>query len=66
MAVTPLKAETYRGVRFSAGQRLHCQKCKSEVEIINPCPCNPPDMVLQCCGQDMTPAPGKDIHVGDE
>jgi len=61
-----MKPDKYRAVRYPAGQRLHCPECKSEVEIINPCPCNPPDMVLRCCGQDMTPIPGKDVHVGDE
>ena len=38
----------------------------SEIEIINPCTCNPPDQVLRCCGKDMTPTVGRDIHLGVE
>jgi hypothetical protein len=37
------------------GTRLRCQKCGAEVEIIKPCSCDPPDLILKCCGQDMTP-----------
>ncbi len=53
-------------IRYPVGQRLHCSKCESEVEIINPCTCNPPDLVLRCCGEDMAPTIGRNIHVGVE
>jgi hypothetical protein len=42
---------------YPAGQRLMCDQCGSEIEIIKPCPCQPPEQVLQCCGKDMRPAP---------
>ena len=51
---------------LKAGQRLHCSKCGSEIEIVQPCTCNPPDQVLQCCGRDMEPTVGQDVHVGVE
>jgi hypothetical protein len=41
---------------FPAGQRLKCDQCGAEIEIIKPCGCQPPDQVLQCCGKDMRPA----------
>ena len=41
---------------FPAGQRLKCDQCGSEIEIIKPCACQPPDQILQCCGKDMRPA----------
>ncbi|CAN5872126.1 hypothetical protein BH23PLA1_BH23PLA1_25180 [soil metagenome] len=47
------------------GQRLYCRKCHSEIEIINPCTCDPPDQVLQCCGQDMIPTPGSAVHLNE-
>ncbi len=53
-------------IPYPVGQRLHCSKCESEIEIINPCTCNPPDQVLRCCGQDMTPTIGRNIHLGVE
>jgi len=46
---------TAGAVRYPEGQHLHCHNCGAEVEIVTPCGCNPPDMVLQCCGQDMKP-----------
>lgn len=55
-----------KGESYPAGQRLHCQSCGSEVEIINPCTCEPSDLVLQCCGREMTPDTGKNVHVGVE
>jgi hypothetical protein len=51
---------------MNAGQRLHCEKCGSEVEIIQPCTCSPSDMSLRCCGQDMRPTVGQDVHVSAE
>jgi hypothetical protein len=53
-------------IQYPVGQRLHCSKCESEVEIINPCTCNPPNQVLRCCGQDMTPTIGRSINLGVE
>ena len=41
---------------FPAGQRLKCDQCGAEIEIIKPCTSQPPDQVLQCCGKDMRPA----------
>jgi hypothetical protein len=41
-----------------AGQRLKCSECGSVIEIIEPCTCNPPDQILQCCGKDMEPSDG--------
>lgn len=57
-------ARMTRGLK--AGQRLHCEKCGSEIEIIQPCTCKPSAQVLQCCGRDMSPTVGQDVHVGDE
>jgi hypothetical protein len=53
-------------MRYPAGQRLHCTKCGSEIEILNPCVCDPPDMVLQCCNRDMQPQTGQNVHVSSE
>jgi hypothetical protein len=53
-------------VALPAGQRLHCPRCGSEIEIINPCPCNPPDQVMRCCGKDMVPTSTGNVHLGDE
>ncbi len=47
------------------GQRLYCRKCQSEIEIINPCTCNPPDQIFRCCGQDMTPMIGANVHLNE-
>lgn len=38
------------------GVRLQCQSCGSEIEIITPCGCNPPDQQFRCCGEMMVPA----------
>ena len=51
---------------LNAGQRLICAKCGSEIEIIQPCTCRPPDQVLRCCGEDMRPTVGQDVHVSAE
>ena len=58
--------EANANVRYPAGQRLHCRSCGAEVEIVSPCPCEPPDLVLQCCGHDMMPETGREIHLGVE
>jgi len=44
------------GGSMRSGQHLKCEQCGSEIEIIKPCTCQPPDQVLQCCGKDMRPA----------
>ena len=48
------------------GQRLTCETCGAEIEIIQPCSCNPPDQILRCCGEDMKPSIGNDVHPGVE
>ena len=48
------------------GTRLTCSTCKSEIEIISPCSCQPPDQVFQCCGQPMQPSVGSAVHLGVE
>ena len=48
------------------GQRLGCAQCGSEVEIIVPCSCEPPDQQLICCGRQMAPLTGKSVHVSVE
>lgn len=53
-------------VQYPAGQRLHCAKCGSEIEIISPCTCNPSDQVLKCCGESMKPSVGRTINLGVE
>ena len=42
---------------FPAGQRLKCEVCGAEIQIVRPCTCQPPDQVLRCCGKDMRPGP---------
>jgi hypothetical protein len=61
-----MQADAQMNRDLKAGQRLHCAKCGSEIEIVQPCTCNPPDQVLRCCGQDMRPTVGQDVHVGVE
>jgi len=41
---------------FPAGQHLRCIQCGSEIQIVKPCTCQPPDQILRCCGKDMQPA----------
>lgn len=43
---------------FAEGQRLRCLQCGAEVQIVKPCPVDPPNQVLRCCGEDMVPAEG--------
>ncbi len=45
------------------GQRLYCRSCGSEIEIINPCTCNPPDWDFRCCGEPMQPSTGASVNV---
>lgn len=48
---------------YERGTRLYCAACKSEIEVINPCTCDPPDQVLRCCGADMVPSTGAAVNV---
>jgi len=66
MATNAQSTNADNSIKYPVGQRLHCAKCGSEIEIINPCTCNPPDQVLRCCGEDMTPTTGRSIHLGVE
>ncbi len=47
------------------GQRLYCEKCRSEIEIINPCTCAPKSLVLRCCGKAMKPEVGVSVNLDD-
>ncbi len=40
---------------FPAGQHLRCDSCGAEIQIVKPCPCQPPDQILRCCGKEMSP-----------
>jgi len=52
--------------KYDAGQRVGCQQCGAEVEVLSPCTCDPPEMVLQCCGEPMSVMPGKRVNLGVE
>jgi hypothetical protein len=51
---------------LQSGQRLHCARCGAEIEIVQPCPSRSPDQSFRCCGREMQPTIGRDVHVGDE
>jgi hypothetical protein len=53
-------------VEHPAGQRLHCRQCGSEIEIINPCTCQPSKLSLTCCGEPMRPTSTGNVHLGDD
>jgi hypothetical protein len=53
-------------VEHPAGQRLQCRRCGSEIEIINPCTCQPSQLSLKCCGETMTPTSTGNVHLGDD
>jgi hypothetical protein len=48
------------------GQRLHCQKCGAEVEIVTPCTCNPSALELRCCGAEMVPSVASEVQTNAE
>ena len=48
------------------GQRLYCGHCGSEIEVVNPCPCTPPDQEFRCCGEPMRPNLGAAVNVNVE
>jgi hypothetical protein len=50
---------------YERGTRLYCRTCKSEIEVISPCTCDPPDQVLRCCGADMLPTTGVAVNLDD-
>ena len=56
---------TTMGLGHEKGQRLYCPKCRSEIEIINPCTCIPSTQVLLCCGEEMKPEIGVSVHLDD-
>lgn len=51
---------------YRRGQRLYCRHCGSEIEIISPCTCDPPDWELRCCGEPMRPSTGVSVNVNVE
>lgn len=51
---------------YEQGQRLYCAACHSEIEIVSPCTCNPPDQQFLCCGRPMAPSTGASVHVNVE
>jgi len=52
--------------KYEVGQRLICRNCGAEIEITSPCTCQEPHQVIRCCGQDMAPTTGQNVHLGDE
>ena len=56
---------TSKGRAHEKGQRLYCQNCGSEIEIINPCTCTPTPQVLRCCGRDMSPEVGVSVNLDE-
>ena len=56
---------TTQGRGHEKGQRLYCKKCRSEIEVINPCTCTPSTQVLRCCGEEMKPAIGVSVNLDD-
>ncbi len=48
---------------FEQGQRLYCQQCRSEIEIISPCAAEKPEQEFRCCGEAMKPSSGVSVHV---
>jgi hypothetical protein len=50
---------------YEKGQRLYCQICHTEIEIINPRTGTHTPQVLQCCGRDMTPEVGVSVNLDD-
>jgi len=51
---------------YKEGQRLYCQTCGSEIEIITPCTGASPGQVLRCCGRDMALEVGGSVHLDSE
>jgi hypothetical protein len=51
---------------YKEGQRLYCQTCGSEIEVIVPCPGHAPGHVLRCCGHEMVLQVGHTVHMEAE
>ena len=66
IAKTPGGGSAVEGTAYPKGQRLVCEHCGSEIEVISPCTCIPPGQILRCCGADMKPSVGRDINLGVE
>lgn len=47
-----------RSTPFAGGQHFQCPVCGSEIQVIKPCPCDPPNQDFRCCGEAMVPAEG--------
>jgi hypothetical protein len=60
------QAKTIATTAFERGQRLYCRQCGSEIEILAPCPCDPPDQNFRCCGEPMRPTTDVAVHVNSE
>ena len=63
---THTQERTSKPQNHKEGQRLYCQACGSEIEIIVPCTGVSPGHVLRCCGRDMTPEVGGAVHMDSE
>ncbi len=66
MAAKTESTHASKKVKYPEGQRLMCHNCGSEIEIIIPCTCNPPDQVFRCCDQDMVPTTDGNVHLNVE
>ncbi len=53
--MTTQAAPEAKGKAYAAGTYLRCPVCHSEVQIVKPCGCHPPDQVIRCCNRDMEP-----------
>ena len=62
----PAEAPAENTQAMPTGERLGCNQCGAEIEIIVPCTCEPPDQQLSCCGRPMTRMTGKSVHVSVE
>lgn len=51
---------------YERGQRLFCEVCRSEIEVLNPTTAEPVAQVFRCCGQPMTPSVGVAVQVNVE
>ena len=48
---------------MTKGQRLGCEQCGSEIEVVNPCTCEPPDQEFVCCGKAMVPTTSGSVNL---
>ena len=61
-----LEAARNAPITYEKGQRLHCESCESEIEIISPGTETDPNLDLRCCGQPMTASVGRQVNLGVE